>query len=131
MQCLQNAVAAGYQVAVYFIGLAGPDLSGVRIWQWVKEGGHDVPTERLARRYKQSLLNLTSALRFVPETQVFDNSASGEPFRLVLTTVGGVQSILPLILCPAGCDRPSEDLSIWENPKGARLQIYSQPSLGS
>ncbi len=90
LNLLEEAIAAGYQVTLYFIGLANPDLSGARVWQRVQAGGHDVPPDRLVRRYEQSLKNLASALSFVPETHVFDNSSSQKPYRLVLSTSHGV-----------------------------------------
>ena len=89
LQFLREAMTAGYQVTLYFIGLANVDLSGARVWQRVQIGGHDVPPELLLRRYEQSLENLAEALKFVPEAHVFDNSSNVEPFRLVLTTSHG------------------------------------------
>lgn len=89
LQFLRYAMAAGYQVTLYFIGLTDPGLSGARVWQRVQSGGHDVPPERLDRRYAQSLRNLAVALTFVPEAHVFDNSSSAKPFRLVLSTERG------------------------------------------
>jgi len=85
LQFLREAIAAGYEVTLYFIGIAGPQLSEARVFQRVLEGGHDVPTESLARRYKQSLKNLADAIKFVPEVHVFDNSSIESPHRLVLT----------------------------------------------
>ena len=52
-------------------------------------GGHDVPPERLERRFRQSLENLRRALTFVPETNVIDNSFAEDPFRLVLKVLDG------------------------------------------
>ena len=86
---LRGAVAAGYGVTLYFIGVSSAQLSGARVSQRVRAGGHDVPPERLERRFRQSLQNLRQALEFVPEAHVFDNSSTGDPFRLVLTMRGG------------------------------------------
>jgi len=104
LQFLREAMAAGYQVTFYFVGLTDPGLSGARVWQRVQAGGHDVPPERLNRRYAQSLENLAVALTFVPEAHVFDNSSSAKPFRLVLSTASGViayrSNPLPTWLAP-------------------------------
>ncbi len=83
LQFMRDAIAKGYSVTLIYIGLAGPDLSEARVVQRVAEGGHDVPSERLPRRYEQSLLNLQAALAFVPKVRVYDNSSDEEPFRLV------------------------------------------------
>ena len=86
---LRKAIAAGYQVELHFIGISGADLSEVRVAVRVMQGGHDVPTERLARRYEQSLKNLAAAITFVPTVRVFDNSSQEDPYRLVLRTENG------------------------------------------
>ncbi|MDI1250910.1 MAG: zeta toxin family protein [Lacunisphaera sp.] len=86
---LRRAIAAGYEVQVHFIGIAGVDLSEARVIQRVAQGGHDVPQDRLERRFQQSLRNLAAAITFVPDVRVFDNSDTDQPFRLVLRTERG------------------------------------------
>lgn len=86
---LRKAIAAGYQVELHFIGISGADLSEVRVAVRVMQGGHDVPTERLARRYDQSLKNMVAAIGFVPTVRVFDNSSQEHPYRLVLRAENG------------------------------------------
>lgn len=96
---LRDAITAGYHVRVIFIGLANVVLSDARVTSRVAQGGHDVPAERLARRYAQSLANLKAAIALVPEVHVYDNSSSEEPFRSVLVTkngkIGSAASPLP------------------------------------
>lgn len=89
LQFLRDAIANGYHVTLLYIGIASPQLSEARICQRVGSGGHDVPTDRLERRFRQSLKNLSEALAFVSEAHVFDNSYSRTPFRLVLTSRNG------------------------------------------
>ena len=86
---LRKAIAAGYHVELHFIGISGADLSEVRVAVRVMQGGHDVPTDRLARRYEQSLKNLVAAIAFVPAVRVFDDSSQEHPYRLVLRTENG------------------------------------------
>jgi predicted ABC-type ATPase len=83
LQFMRDALAKGYTVTLIYIGLAGADLSEARVVQRVGEGGHDVPSDRLLRRYNQSLLNLRAAMEFVPKVRVYDNSSDEEPFRLI------------------------------------------------
>jgi predicted ABC-type ATPase len=89
LQFLRDAITADYRVTLHFIGVSSVQLSEARVAQRVQAGGHDVPPERLERRYRQSLANLRQALEFVPEIYVYDNSASEIPFRLVLTVRAG------------------------------------------
>lgn len=86
---LRRAVAARYDLQLHFIGLSDPGLSEARVLQRVSQGGHDVPSDRLERRYQQSLVNLRQALAFVPEVRVFDNSDPDVPFRLVIRAANG------------------------------------------
>ena len=86
---LKDAIAAGYRVQLVYIGLAHAMLSEARIAMRVKDGGHGVPIERLARRYEQSLENLRTAAGFVPEVYVYDNSSNEDPFRSVLILKAG------------------------------------------
>ncbi len=92
LQFMREALAKGFSVTLIYIGLAGPDLSEARVIQRVGEGGHDVPSDRLSRRYKQSLLNLVAAMEFVPTVRVYDNSSDEDPFRLVLSVDSGRRS---------------------------------------
>jgi predicted ABC-type ATPase len=89
LQFLRDAIAANYDVTLYYIGISSAQLSEARVSQRVRAGGHDVPPERLERRYRQSLENLAQALKFVPEVHVFDNSFSDVPYRLVLSVRDG------------------------------------------
>jgi len=89
LEFLQQAMAAGYQVTLLYIGISDAELSEARVFGRVQRGGHDVPSERLARRFEQSLKNLAAALLLVSEATVFDNSSAEHPFRLVLTTKSG------------------------------------------
>lgn len=82
---LRDAIAAGYDAHLIFVGLASPLLSEGRVSQRVAKGGHDVPPERLERRFRQSLENLRAAVAFVPDVSVFDNTSCEAPYQLVLT----------------------------------------------
>jgi predicted ABC-type ATPase len=79
---LKQARASGYWVCLVFIGLSDPHLSSARVMQRVADGGHDVPDDKLHRRFPRTLANLRSALSAVNEAYLFDNS-SDDPFRLV------------------------------------------------
>lgn len=65
-----------------FIGLESAELSRLRVAHRVKNGGHDVPSEKLATRYPRTLENLAQALAFVPTVRLYDNSRVAE-YRLL------------------------------------------------
>jgi predicted ABC-type ATPase len=89
LDMLRKAVAAGYDVTLIYIGVAGAELSALRVDQRVATGGHDVPRDRIAARFTRSLDNLAAAIRFVPTVQLYDNSSIDEPYRLVATFHAG------------------------------------------
>lgn len=75
------AQAAGYIVSMVFIGLASAELSARRVAQRVANGGHDVPADRILKRFPRVMGNLASALRFLDQVIVLDNSAVVDVYR--------------------------------------------------
>jgi len=94
LDLLRRAIAAGYDVTLLFIGIASPALSSLRIDQRIAEGGHDVPRDRLQRRFEASLSNLAQAITFVPTVQIYDNSLVESPHRLIATYHGGERTFV-------------------------------------
>ncbi|MGA2052186.1 MAG: zeta toxin family protein [Opitutales bacterium] len=86
---LREAMAAGYEVTLIYIGLDSPGLAQMRVGQRVEQGGHDVPDEKIAARYPRSLANLAAAVAFVSRVTVYDNSSFDEPFRWLGEFRGG------------------------------------------
>jgi predicted ABC-type ATPase len=86
---LEKAAARGYAVVLCFIGLEGPALSEARVAMRVLQGGHDVPSKKLAQRYPRTLENLARAIRVLPHVLVYDNSDLGRPFQLAAEYLGG------------------------------------------
>jgi predicted ABC-type ATPase len=82
---LERAASRGYTVVLCFIGIDGPDQSEERVAMRVAQGGHDVPSDKLAERYPRTLKNLARAIRALPHVLVYDNGDLARPFRLVAT----------------------------------------------
>ena len=91
---LQEAARVGYAVVLCFIGIAGPEVSEARVAMRVSQGGHDVPTEKLAARFPRTLANLHAALRVLPQVWVFDNDDLQTPFRKVAVFEHGRRRLL-------------------------------------
>lgn len=85
LRFLLEAVTAGYQVVVCFIGLASPVTSEQRVAMRASQGGHDVPSEKLITRFPRTLANLKRAIRELPDVVIFDNEDLAHPFRHVAT----------------------------------------------
>lgn len=86
---LKSAAQAGYNTILCYIGTAGPEVSEQRVAMRVSQGGHDVPTEKLAQRFPRILANLKAAVRDLPHVWVFDNNDLRVPYRLVAVLENG------------------------------------------
>lgn len=76
---LSDAIAAGLEVRMWFVGLSSPELHRARVRARVAAGGHDIPEARIRERYDRSRLNLIGLLPRLTEVKLFDNSAEADP----------------------------------------------------
>jgi predicted ABC-type ATPase len=76
---LRDALAAGIDVRMWFVGLSRPELHIARVRSRVARGGHDVPEEKIRERYDRSRINLIELLPRLTELRVFDNSLDADP----------------------------------------------------
>ena len=74
VELIKNAKAAGYRIEVVFVLTADPQINVSRVAERVKNGGHDVPNDKIISRYYKSLDNLSELLRFANIMWVVDNS---------------------------------------------------------
>ena len=86
---LREADAAGYSVVLCFVGISGPEISETRVSMRVSQGGHDVPSEKIAGRYPRTLENLRRAIHDLPLVLVFDNDDLAHPYRRVAEFANG------------------------------------------
>jgi predicted ABC-type ATPase len=76
---IEEAAAAGFEVRVWFVGLASAELHIARVRLRVSKGGHDITEADIRRRYEHSRMNLVHLLPALTELRVFDNSADADP----------------------------------------------------
>lgn len=79
---LEEAVEAGYHVALIFIQIDSAKTSHQRVSMRAAQGGHDVPDDKLDARFKRTKKNLERAIERLPNVMVFDNSDLTRPYRL-------------------------------------------------
>ena len=91
---LKQAAQQGCAVIMCFIGLADSDRSEERVAMRVTQGGHDVPTGKLAARFPRTMTNLKQAIRELPCVFVFDNDDLRTPFRLAAIFQNGRRTFL-------------------------------------
>jgi len=71
---VRRARAKGFVVVVVYVCLRSPELAARRVALRVRAGGHDVPADRIARRWSASLDNLAWFGVRADAVYVFDNS---------------------------------------------------------
>lgn len=84
---MRAAKAGGFTVRLEFIGVSGVQQSARRVAERVSRGGHDIPSEVIARRYSKVMENLPSAAMLADELTVRDND--GKDFRVVVRVRDG------------------------------------------
>jgi predicted ABC-type ATPase len=86
---LKEAIAAGCQVVLCFIGISNAQTSDQRVAMRVSQGGHDVPWEKLTARFPRTLANLKTAISELPHVWIFDNGDLKHPFEKVAVFENG------------------------------------------
>jgi predicted ABC-type ATPase len=76
---LDHALDRGFEVRIWYTGLASPELHLQRIAARVAQGGHDIPEADVRRRYDASRRNLIRLIPRLTELRMFDNSAEADP----------------------------------------------------
>ncbi|MCC6847085.1 MAG: zeta toxin family protein [Deltaproteobacteria bacterium] len=76
---LAAAADTGFEVRVWYAGLATPELHLARVAARVRHGGHDIPEHDIRRRFDDSRRNLVLLLPRLAELLVYDNSAEADP----------------------------------------------------
>lgn len=74
VEFIRQAVESGYLVVLMAVGLDSPEKSLQRVSLRVKRGGHNVPADRIYRRYPRVIENLRKASLVSTLAIVIDNS---------------------------------------------------------
>jgi len=86
LELLRRAKDAGYEIQAVFVLTCSSDINVRRVQDRVRNGGHDVPEEKIRSRYTRSLKNLAKLVRIADRTRVIDNS--GDEPSLICEVVG-------------------------------------------
>ncbi|HTD89584.1 MAG TPA: hypothetical protein VK663_02905, partial [Burkholderiales bacterium] len=76
---LAEAAAQGFEVRVWYAGLATPELHIARVRARAALGGHDIPEQAIRRRFEHSRMNLIQILPALTALRLYDNSAEADP----------------------------------------------------
>jgi predicted ABC-type ATPase len=74
IEVLTRAKSAGFDVALYFVSTSDPRINVDRVRSRVLLGGHDVPTDKIAERYRRTMSLLPDAISAADRSYLFDNT---------------------------------------------------------
>jgi predicted ABC-type ATPase len=77
LEIMAKSRNSGYRTYLYFIATEDPEINIARVKNRVRNGGHDVPIDRIVDRYMKSLENLYQAVKLANRAYIFDNSYDG------------------------------------------------------
>ncbi len=69
-----KAKSIGYKIVSIFVGTKSADINCERVKKRFSQGGHDVPEEKIRKRYYRSMENLPLLAECSDELYVYDNS---------------------------------------------------------
>ncbi len=76
IELLKNAQHKGFRTYLYFVSTECPEININRVATRVKQGGHDVPYEKIVERFQRCLDNVSLALPFLNRAYFFDNTGT-------------------------------------------------------
>ena len=76
---LEQALDQGFEVRVWYVGLASIELHIARVRSRVMKGGHNISDEKIRERFNASRLNLIRLLPHLTELRAYDNSREADP----------------------------------------------------
>ena len=80
----ERAQAKGYFVTLLYFWLPTPEQAIERVATRVREGGHNIPSDVIRRRYANGIKNLTAL--YIPLCNywaIYDNSSADEQIRII------------------------------------------------
>jgi predicted ABC-type ATPase len=78
---LRQAADAGFEVRIWYVGLATPEHHMARVKARVAKGGHAIAEADIRRRFDQSRKQLIDLLPHLTELRVYDNTAEANPHQ--------------------------------------------------
>lgn len=90
IELIRDAKSQGYQVVMYHVCLSDADLAIARVVEREKEGGHDVPEEKIRERFIRNRAIIREAVLLADLAEIHDNSNLNEGFSWALTFTNGV-----------------------------------------
>lgn len=89
LQLIDEVKAAGFRVVLYHVNVRSANLAVARVAARVKEGGHNVPENKIRARYERNQALIRQAALKSDKAFVYDNSALNKPPVLAISFING------------------------------------------
>ena len=73
----------GYKFKLIFLWIGSAELAVLRVQERVKQGGHNIPTETIKRRYEKGLRNFFKLYLAIADSWYFYDNSGNEELRLI------------------------------------------------
>lgn len=90
---IREARARGFRVFLYHLHVRTPELAIKRVETRVLQGGHDVPSHKIAERFPRTLKHVREAVALVDRCYVYDNSRLDGRRSLVMSIRKGQRPV--------------------------------------
>ncbi len=90
IDAIARAKGLGYSINLTYIHLESVQLNQARVNQRVREGGHDVPPEKIRARIPRTMKHVGTAIWLVNQAQLLDNSSYTNPFQQIADVEEGI-----------------------------------------
>ena len=91
---IAKAKSYGFEVNMVFTHLLADQLNQARVNQRVKQGGHNVPEQKIKDRIPRVLANVKTAIPLCNNILILDNSSSENPYEVIATIKKGNTQII-------------------------------------
>ena len=81
---ITKAQAMGFDVVLYVVSVGDPQRLLARVSQRVREGGHNVPAQRVLDRYPRTMANLKKAVRLADLAFIYDAGEVEQEAQLLI-----------------------------------------------
>jgi predicted ABC-type ATPase len=78
IQLIKRARDSGYKVTLFYVWLASPEMAIDRVADRVKNGGHNIPTDVIRRRYAKGVANFVKYAQECHCWYFYDNTSKYE-----------------------------------------------------
>ncbi len=87
---IRQAQQSGFFIRLFFICTDDPQINIQRVVKRVKKGKHDVPQDKIIKRYYRSVAYVAEAVHYADRAYFYDNSTENQPPKLLFRTAAGL-----------------------------------------